>query len=88
MELKRQKQVWQAVATMLAVGIVSTGTLLIKTRYFPAVPQSLPPKDAATVTPALLLPDKPSIVVLPFKNWYIVMKRYLIFILPYDTQDL
>jgi TolB-like protein/Tfp pilus assembly protein PilF len=53
---------------VLAVGAVSAVTLLMKTRYFPSAPQSLPPESAATGTPALPLPDKPSIVVLPFDN--------------------
>ncbi len=40
----------------------------MKTRYFPSAPQSLPPASAPSGTPSLPLPDKPSIVVLPFDN--------------------
>src|SRR4051812_45487328 len=37
-------------------------------RYFPAAQQGLIPESAPTGTPSLPLPDKPSIVVLPFVN--------------------
>jgi adenylate cyclase len=67
-KLKHKKRAWQMAAAVLAVGVVSAGTLVIKTRYFPSAPQSLPPESAATGTPALPLPDKPSLIVLPFVN--------------------
>src|SRR5262245_45883953 len=67
-KLKQQKRVWQVAAVMVAVGVISAGTLLIKTHYFPSAPQSLPPENIVTGTPSLPLPDKPSIVVLPFVN--------------------
>src|SRR5262245_1110299 len=67
-KLKQQKRVWQVAAAMVAVGVISAGTLLMKTHYFPSAPQSLPPENIVAGTPALPLPDKPSIVVLPFVN--------------------
>jgi adenylate cyclase len=67
-KLKQKKRAWQLAAAVLVVGVVSAGTLLIKTRYFPSAPQSLPQESAPTGTPSLPLPDKPSIVVLPFDN--------------------
>src|SRR5262245_54604635 len=67
-KLKRQKRVWQVGAALVAVGVISTATLVLKNRYFPSAPPSLPPEKAATGTPALPLPNKPSIVVLPFDN--------------------
>jgi adenylate cyclase len=67
-KLKRQKRVWQVVVALLAVGVISAGTLIIKTRYFLSVPQSSLLESPSAVTPSLPLPDKPSIVVLPFDN--------------------
>jgi adenylate cyclase len=67
-KLKHQKRTWQVAAAVLAVGVVSVGTLVIKNFYFPAAPQSIPQGSAPTPAPALPLPDKPSIVVLPFAN--------------------
>jgi adenylate cyclase len=67
-KLKQKRRAWQVAAAVLAVAVVSTVTLFIKTRYFPATPQSLPPEKVATRTPSLPLPNKPSIVVLPFDN--------------------
>ncbi|MBI3795650.1 MAG: adenylate/guanylate cyclase domain-containing protein [Deltaproteobacteria bacterium] len=67
-KLKHKKRVWQVVAAVVVVGVISVGMLVMKTRYFPSTPQSLPPESAATGTPSLPLPDKPSIVVLPFDN--------------------
>src|SRR5262245_8298442 len=67
-KLKHKKRAWQVAAAVLAVGVISAGTLVIKTRYFPPAPQSLPPESAPTSTPSLPLPNKPSLIVLPFKN--------------------
>src|SRR4029453_12149394 len=58
----------QVAAAVLAAGVVSAGTLFLKSRYVPTASQSLPPGRAANTTPSLPLPDKPSIVVLPFDN--------------------
>ncbi|HEV8711317.1 MAG TPA: adenylate/guanylate cyclase domain-containing protein [Candidatus Binatia bacterium] len=55
LKLKHKKQTWQGVAVVLLLIVVSTAALLLKDRYFPAF----------TGFP---LPDKPSIVVLPFAN--------------------
>src|SRR4029453_18750940 len=67
-KLKHKKRAWQMAAAVLAVTVGSAGTGFLKSRFFPAAPQSLPPGKAASATPALPLPDKPSIVVLPFDN--------------------
>jgi adenylate cyclase len=67
-KLKHHKRAWQVVATVLTLGVVSGGTLVVKNLYFSSLPQSLPQESAASRTPALPLPDKPSIVVLPFVN--------------------
>src|SRR5712692_1408357 len=67
-KLKQKKRAWQVAAALLTVGVVSAGTLVIRARYFPATPQSLSQESAPTGTPSLPLPDKPSLVVLPFVN--------------------
>ncbi|MBI3797660.1 MAG: tetratricopeptide repeat protein, partial [Deltaproteobacteria bacterium] len=67
-KLKRQKRVWQVAVAGLAVGVISVSTLLIKSRYFPT-PAPQPPQEVfPTGSQSLPLPDKPSIVVLPFDN--------------------
>src|SRR5262245_55927127 len=67
-KLKHQKRVWQAAVAVVALGLTGAGTFLIKTRYFPAVPQSPPQSSAPTALSSLPLPNKPSVVVLPFDN--------------------
>ncbi|MBI3799599.1 MAG: tetratricopeptide repeat protein [Deltaproteobacteria bacterium] len=54
-KLKHKKRTWQGVAVVLSLVVVSTAAILLKDRYFPA-------------SAGLPLPDKPSIVVLPFAN--------------------
>ncbi len=73
----------QVVAVALLLVLVSAGTLVIKNLYFPAPSSRQPQGVAPTISPppgqsqgvapttpplALPLPDKPSIVVLPFTN--------------------
>ena len=70
-------------AVALLLVLVSAGTLVIKNFYFPAPSPGQPQGVAPTISPppgqsqgvvpttpplALPLPDKPSIIVLPFKN--------------------
>ena len=67
-KLKHQKRVWQVVAAVLAMGAISFGTLVLKNLYFPSAPQSLPQGNTSAIASSLPLPDKPSLVVLPFIN--------------------
>ncbi len=55
LKLKQWRRTLQVVAAALVLGLVSVGTIAIRNLYFSA-------------PPALPLPDKPSIVVLPFIN--------------------
>src|SRR5205823_6775674 len=49
--------------------LISVGTLVLKSRYFPTpTPQPLQEALPTSSQPALPLPDKPSIIVLPFDN--------------------
>src|SRR5262249_48304392 len=41
-KLKQKKRVGQMVVAVVAVGVISTVTLVMKNRYFAAAPQSLP----------------------------------------------
>jgi TolB-like protein/class 3 adenylate cyclase len=54
-KLKQRRQAWQVAAVVLLVIMASTGAILLKDWYFPT-------------SPGLLLPNKPSIAVLPFTN--------------------
>jgi adenylate cyclase len=67
-KLKHKKRVWQVVAVLVTVGVISTATLVIKTHYFPSTPQSLLSGNAPTLAAPLPLPGKPSLIVLPFDN--------------------
>jgi tetratricopeptide (TPR) repeat protein len=53
---------------VLVLGLVSVGTLVLKNLFSPT--PKPPPQEGTSTTPqpALPLPDKPSIVVLPFDN--------------------
>jgi adenylate cyclase len=55
LKFKHKRRVLQMAAAVLVLALVSAGTLVIKNRYFPS-------------SPGLPLPDKPSLVVLPFTN--------------------
>ena len=68
-KLKHTKRTWQVAAAVLALGVVSAGTLVLKSHYFPTpAPQptqeALPTRSQAPFP----LPDEPSLVVLPFDN--------------------
>src|SRR5262245_8659200 len=69
LKLRQWQRTLQIAAVVLMLGLVSAGTL-VAVRYFSRPPLS--PQDSAlraeTAPAALPLPDKPSIVVLPFTN--------------------
>ena len=67
-KLKQKKRVWQVAATVLVVGVVSAGTLFLRSRYFPSALRSAQEVTQPGSLTALPLPDKPSLVVLPFVN--------------------
>ena len=65
---QKRRALWGAALVVLLV-LVSVGTFFLKDRYFPAPASRLPKEGTPTSSqPALPLPDKPSIVVLPFVN--------------------
>ncbi|MBI3797659.1 MAG: adenylate/guanylate cyclase domain-containing protein, partial [Deltaproteobacteria bacterium] len=68
LKLKRKKRVWQMAAAVLVLGLVSAGTLLIKSFYFASASNSLLRGSTPIPSPSLPFPDKPSIVILPFAN--------------------
>jgi TolB-like protein/class 3 adenylate cyclase/Tfp pilus assembly protein PilF len=55
LKLKQWRRALQGVAALLVLGLVGGGAIALRDRYFPP-------------SPALPLPDKPSIAVLPFVN--------------------
>jgi TolB-like protein/class 3 adenylate cyclase/Flp pilus assembly protein TadD len=55
LKLKQWRRPLRGAVMLLVLGLVSGGAIVLRDRYFPA-------------SPALPLPDKPSIVVLPFIN--------------------
>src|SRR5262249_45056347 len=69
LKLKQKRRgLWGAALVVLLV-LVSVGTLLLKDRYFSAPAPRLPKEETPISSqPALPVPDKPSIVVLPFDN--------------------
>src|SRR5262245_10638310 len=69
LKLQQRRRALQVGALALVLGLVSVATLLVRSRYLSA-PTPEPPKEGTlSAFPAPLpLPDKPSIVVLPFDN--------------------
>jgi adenylate cyclase len=69
LKLHQKRWALRVVALVLVLGVVSLSTLLIRNRYLPAPTPEHPQADPLAAAPAALpLPDKPSIVVLPFVN--------------------
>jgi adenylate cyclase len=69
LKLKQKRRALQVAALILVLGLVSVGTLILRNRYLPApTPEQLKEGPLPASQATLPLPDKPSIVVLPFDN--------------------